>query len=290
MPASTPRQISTDKLFLDRRNPRFNSPASGQTNAIRTIATLNPTHLRSIAQDIADDGLNPTDLFTVIRAKKEDHYIVLDGNRRIAAIKVLEKPSIIKDAVPNAIFDAIKLKASEYAKNPIEDVTCILFDNRSEANPWISRRHAGQQNGIGPVTWKSDERSRFIELTTGVAPIDTQALNFLEDRRQITRDIRAKISPTALRRLLSTPEIRKAIGIDWKNKKLTFAATRSKAAEGLLYIANDLASGKTNVNHIRHKHQRLQYIQKMPADVLYKAPAKPTPEPKTPPAPKGASP
>ena len=47
-----------------------------------------------MAKDIAAYGLSPIDITAVVKKEGTDHCTVIEGNRRLAAIRLLENPSV----------------------------------------------------------------------------------------------------------------------------------------------------------------------------------------------------
>ena len=179
--------IPVASLLVDELNPRLTQPSSGQKNAIRALAIVQGRKLQALAEDIVEHGLSPGDLTIVMPfGGGGDRYVVLDGNRRLTALRVLEIPDLLADAVPKRVYNAIRRMAATYRDSPIKEIHCVVFDNRDEANHWIELRNAGERGGAGPVQWGSDETDRFRTRTGGQANFATQVLDFLEKRNDIT--------------------------------------------------------------------------------------------------------
>ncbi len=86
---------SIDQLLLDSENPR-NEIASNQRDALQKVLEDQDEKLAVLAEDIVDAGLSPMDRMLVLREKKEsERFIVLEGNRRVAALKILSNPSVL---------------------------------------------------------------------------------------------------------------------------------------------------------------------------------------------------
>ncbi|WP_073978641.1 ParB/Srx family N-terminal domain-containing protein [Erythrobacter donghaensis] len=80
--------IAVDALLLDEENPRLGS-ATNQSETLRKLVELNPNHFRNLMLSIKENGLDPGDSFYVIEHEDEEgDYVVLDGNRRLSALRV----------------------------------------------------------------------------------------------------------------------------------------------------------------------------------------------------------
>ena len=81
------KKFKVDDLLLDQGNYRFKE-AEDQKSCIVKIYSANPAYFKNIMLSIAQDNLG--ELLLVYKDGKKN--IVLDGNRRLAALKVLNNP------------------------------------------------------------------------------------------------------------------------------------------------------------------------------------------------------
>lgn len=58
--------VSIGALLLDEENPRLSEPNQGQHATLCAMARLQSSRLKVLAADIAEHGLDPSDLFIVI--------------------------------------------------------------------------------------------------------------------------------------------------------------------------------------------------------------------------------
>lgn len=266
MPNTIP--VKPSDLLIDEINPRIPLPNAGQREVQRELARHQGPKLLALARDILGHGLNPADL-PIVMPFEGDHSrcIVLEGNRRIVALKALENPEIFAGAVDEGVLKELRNLSKEYQKSPVEDVLCLQVKDRDEARHWVELRHTGENGGAGIVPWSSDDVARFQSRTKGF-DIHTQALNFLEKHGAITAEARREVPAASYRRLLGTPEVRAQIGIEWKDKKLKLLANKKDVAKALLYIANDLTKGTTKTQHIYTHEQRIQYANNLPSEIV----------------------
>jgi hypothetical protein len=260
--------ISPVNLLIDEENPRISQPNVGQHKAIQALAHHQQRKLQILARDIVLHGLNPTELSIVMPYEDDLHrYVVLEGNRRLVALKALENPEVLVDAVTKGVLTEIRKLSREYQNNPIESVQCYVVKDRDEARHWIELRHTTGNEGAGIERWGSDEAARFRARTSGLA-IHQQALNFLEKRGDLSPETRRKVPTTNFQRLIDDPDVRSRLGVEVKERKLLPLADEGHIAKAMLYVINDLASGKTRVGDIYTKAQRVKYAKKIPANVV----------------------
>jgi hypothetical protein len=260
--------ISPADLLIDEQNPRISQPNVGQHRAIQALAQRQGRKLVMLARDIVNNGgLNPSELPIVTPNEGDSkRYVVLEGNRRLVALKALENPELLADAVEPRVLTDIRKLSHAYQENPVEAVECHVVANRAEASHWIELRHTGEREGAGIVPWGADESARF-RARSGKREIHQQALDFLQRRGDLSPEERRRVPTTSLRRLLGTPEVRSKLAVQVHDGRLYRLAEEGKVAKALLHITRDLASGKTRVGDIYRKDQRLRYANALPSSV-----------------------
>jgi hypothetical protein len=254
-------------LLVDVENPRLPQPNVGQREAQRAIARDQERKLVVLAKDIVRYGLNPAEVPIVMPLNDDlKRYVMLEGNRRLIALKALENPEWLVGAVGPTVLAAMRKLSNNYQEAPIESIQCLSVKNREEAQHWIELRHTGENDGAGIVRWGSDEAARFRSRTVGLE-VHSQALTFLEKRGDLTPQDRRKVPAASYRRLIGTPEIRAKLGIEVQNGELRLLANEDKVAKALLYVARDLASGTTKTRHIYTRPKRIAYANNLPAEI-----------------------
>jgi hypothetical protein len=265
MPETVP--LSPADLLIDEQNPRISQPNAGQLKAQQSLANLLQVKLQKLAEHIVANGTNPGDLPFVMPFKDDlNRYVVLEGNRRLAALRALENPEWLSGFVDAGVLTAIRKLSRKYLDNPIEQIFCVVVKSREEARPWIELRHTGENGGAGVVPWGHEESGRF-RSRSGALPIASQALNFLEGLGSLTPENRKKLPVTSFKRLLDTPEVRSKLGLEVQSGNLALLGEAKAVAKALLYVVDRLASGKTKVTDIYTRDLRLKFAQKIPTDV-----------------------
>lgn len=265
---STTDSISLDSLLIDTNNPRLEDALENQREAIRAVAVSQGPKLVMLAKDIVEHGLNPSESLIVTRIKEDpQRYVVLEGNRRVAALKILGNPELVSGAVEDTIVNRFRKLGVQY-QNSIGELPCLIVDGRSEAYHWIELRHTGENEGAGIVRWGGAETARFRQRSGQKEP-HLQVLEFLEQRGDISKETRQKVPVTSLKRLLSTPYVRTKLGIDRRSGVIrTRVAEDSEVAKGLKRVVEDLASGVVRTKDIYLKDDRIRYIDGLPSEDL----------------------
>ncbi len=165
-------------LVLDAENPRLGNPNVGQRDVMRALAASQGRKLLALARDIVESGgLNPTELAIVMPFEDDEHrHVVLEGNRRIVAVKALENPESVNGAVDSAVLKELRNLSKQYLENPIEGIPCWVVKTRDDARHWIELRHTGENEGAGVVRWSSDDINRFRARNEAPAPLSSLEL------------------------------------------------------------------------------------------------------------------
>jgi len=257
-------EIRPADLLIDEVNPRLAEPNTGQREAQRTLARDLQRKVLILARDIVKHGLNPLEPVAVM-PNGDGRYVVLEGNRRLSALKALENPDSLADAVSPGILKEIRKASKEYQKTPIDFISCTVVSERADLDHWIELKHTGENEGAGIVKWGSDESARFKARSGKVAP-HSQVLDFLAKRGDLTVEARKAIRTTNLQRLIEQPEVRRRLGVELINKKLFLVADEDRVAKALKYLVEHLPA----VTKIHTKEQRVQFAAELPARIVVK--------------------
>ena len=104
--------LLVDQLLLDTNNPRIRD-AHKQRDALQKVIEDQGDKLAVLAESIARNGLNPVDRLLVV-ADSKNNYVVLEGNRRAAALKILSNPAVLTSL---DIDDALQRRLERAAEN-----------------------------------------------------------------------------------------------------------------------------------------------------------------------------
>jgi hypothetical protein len=272
------KTIGIASLLLDPENPRHDVVTS-QREALLAIIVEEKSKLATLAADIAENGLSPLDRVLVIKAGRNSrNYIVVEGNRRIAAVKLLHNPDL---ADGTEIGAAIKRIAAA-AQSPPHEVECAIAGSRDDAKHWMVLRHTGEQDGAGVVPWNALASGRFHARPGSQT---AKAITFIDgvqsaypDNDKI-QDALAEIAAnriTTLGRLVADPDFRDHLGFEDDNGKLVTHYPVAALEAILERILGDLAT-HMSVTQLKTKDQRAAYLARIPKPkgTAYQPSAKP---------------
>lgn len=260
-------------LSVNIENPRFEM-VGNQREAIAQMIEDQGQKLIKLAQDIIDNGLNPSELVLVTpHEKTENQYNVLEGNRRISALKLLANPDLIPER-NKSFLNYFKKLSEVFYDNPITEIPCVIFNNESDANRWIKLKHTGENEGIGVVSWDAQQKARFEERVEGKSSYALQVIDFLRNQN-IEGNLKLRlqnIPSSSFQRLLTDPDFRKTIGIEINDGKVYSNLPSEEIVKPLSKVVKDLLRSDFTVKEIYYKDDRLNYIETFkPADLPNKS-------------------
>jgi hypothetical protein len=255
--------VDISDLNINIENPRFEM-VGNQREAIKTMIEDQGEKLIKLADDIVNEGLNPGDsIFITKHEKQNNQYNVLEGNRRVTALKLLENPDLIPET-NKSLLNKFKKLSEQYSAAAIEKIPCILFDEEKEAEHWIELKHTGQNDGIGTVGWDAQQKARFDERVKGTSSYALQIIDFLNKEETVDSELKSnlnKVKSSSLQRLATDPDFRRVAGIDIKDGKVITRYEPSEVAKPLSKVATDLLRDDFTVKEIYYKDDRLTYLE-----------------------------
>lgn len=168
-----------DELRLDLANVRIRTPGLDETAALNYLYASED--VPSLAHDILRDGYLDNEIPIVARENGE--YVVLEGNRRIAALKGLNDPS----AVPSREQQLQRL-ISRYEDSPFpSEIRVMVAPDRATAQPLLARLHTSNPK----KSWPREQQAVFYhsQLSQATTPDDLRRL-YPSEARNITRFLR----------------------------------------------------------------------------------------------------
>jgi hypothetical protein len=145
-----PKRVPIGELLFDPENPRFPPEINEGSEEILIERFIRDERLLELVESIGNQGYFVGEPLLVIQDLLG--YVVLEGNRRLAALKLLggyiEAPPgriSIENAVRNA---AVKPK----------DVPCLIFPDRTAILRYLGFRHI-----TGVKAWSALQKARYIK-------------------------------------------------------------------------------------------------------------------------------
>jgi hypothetical protein len=264
---SSKKNISINSILLDSENARHGEKQSQAEIYKWMTSGLVAQKVLKLATDIASRGLCPFDGMGVMPSKESEKepWIVVEGNRRVAALKFLNNPKLCPDLKLRKQYENLKSKAP--IRIPIR-VEFAVFKNFSEPSYWIQLRHGGELGGVGISSWGPKEYDSFL-ARLGSRSANRSAVNLLSyalSKRLITLAQYEQISATTLLRMLSTPAVRKTLGCHVSRGEVFRIADEDYFDRAITALLLAMASGNASVSKLKSKTQRDVFTKKLKSD------------------------
>jgi hypothetical protein len=150
------KKVSVEDLKLDMNNFRIDRGESNDWKQIM-LKLFDEEDIIEMAEDIiSSGGLNPHENMLVL--KENGMNIVLEGNRRLLAIKCILNPKFVPEKY-KASFQAIVTNVKDDLKSKISTVNVVFMESREAAKPYIVAKHSG----LSTKQWSLISQWRFVK-------------------------------------------------------------------------------------------------------------------------------
>jgi hypothetical protein len=261
--------IKLSDLQINTENYRF-EPLESEDEALDYMIADQKEYLLFLAKDISEKDLNPFEKIVVYPSPSHPgKYRVLEGNRRVIALKLLHNPSLIRGKEYTALKTKFK-KFKEKLKSSIKDsLKCSLCADPTEVEYWIALKHGHGITGVGTESWGPLQKYRFREKTEGKSAMVLQLIKKVKDSPYFPDELKKRLKElktTNLDRLISDPDVRTFLGIEIEKGNLKSQIKEEELMKGISRVIEDLLNPDFNVKKIYSKEERKNYLKKFPKD------------------------
>ena len=153
-PLTTVVAVPVERLVLDQRNPRLIA-VNGDTSDEEIIAQLyRAEDLGELLQSIAANGYQ--DIEPLIVLEERERLVVLEGNRRLAAIRLFREPELAARITQRERLRINLPEISEEYRTTLDRVSVYRVDSREDARSFIGFKHIN-----GAAKWESYAKAKF---------------------------------------------------------------------------------------------------------------------------------
>ena len=174
--ANTIEFASLEELYLDPLNPRLGRANSGASvTQSQVLERMRGWSLEELAVSFLENGFWPQEAVIVVKEElygQPEMLVVVEGNRRIASLKILEKAMSGEQVSRN--WRRMCEDATPY-EDLFTKIPYILADSRSDVIAFLGYRHV-----TGIKEWKPAEKAEFIARM-----VDELGMSYDAIRRQI---------------------------------------------------------------------------------------------------------
>ena len=257
-------KIRIANLHLDLKNFRFEEQHS-QKEAIETMIADQKGKLVVLAKDIFENGLSPTDLIMVVRMTEgKNQYKVLEGNRRVTCLKLIDNPNFIPGEYASIRRQFQSMANSKERASQLRRPWCVIFDNEEDAQIWIERKHCGEQDGKGTIPWNPLQKSRYDAHNGAKASLTLQAVSFINKMAEEDNSLKVIVenisNTTNIGRLLSDPYVREKLMLKVQDGMLKSFDSMELTIKKLAKLFVVTSQPNFTVNTIMFKKDRQKFI------------------------------
>lgn len=264
MPTPNYQEIELEKLEFDQENYRIFF-GKDQSDTLRLLVQKEDTNLVDMAKDIATNGLSPIDITAVVKKEGTDVYTVIEGNRRLAAIRLLENPSLADN---QQIKNALSLTSEQYSRNPIKTILCTVMPNKETAMGWVDRKQGTGMGGAG-LRRADYVQNAIRKAARGEYEKWYAAVYHLKESGHIKagevpeREIDRQGTGAAIERVFGTAYLWEKLGINISSSgKVIFENGNTENGNKLLLsILNHLIEKNLSTEDVRTLEQRHEILQ-----------------------------
>ena len=152
--------IDINRLRFDPNNPRLPSRLNGANHADLLEWMLKDASIFELMYSIGEQGYFDGEPLLVARTEIEGEYLVVEGNRRLAALKLLQDPLQVN------IRQTTLSKICEEAEYKPTTVPCIVYSVREEILDHLGFRHVTGVKSWGPLAkarYLQDLSAKYID-------------------------------------------------------------------------------------------------------------------------------
>lgn len=149
------KYVDYRSIHLDFKNPRISEFGVNNLTPEEKILSILWTEMsvNELVYSIVSNGFWDYEPLIII-PDEEKGYLVVEGNRRLAAIKIIHEHSQYDEiSLPNHIISKINQKLLDQTQK----LPCIIIEDRKDAWKYIGFKHVN-----GPSKWGSYAKAKYI--------------------------------------------------------------------------------------------------------------------------------
>ena len=149
------KDFAISELELDRKNPRLPTRlvGSGEDEILRYLARK--TNIEELITSIGENDFFPGEAIVVTKSEATDGlYTVLEGNRRLTALKLLQDPELAASISRGGVSAAVTK-----AQNRPERVPAYEVGRREDVLQYLGFRHIS-----GVQRWEPLAKARYLKM------------------------------------------------------------------------------------------------------------------------------
>jgi len=224
---------------------------------------------------IAAQGYFPTEALICIQ--EDSRLLVVEGNRRLASLKLLLNPEL----APESDQKAVRVKAKKMTVPVPKEVTIVLAPSRLATAPIVMDKHTHE----GVRSWKPFQQAKYVESLAGDMSIDEISKITSFPKGEILRNIRTytmyqlagvldldpsdlqivkdprRFNASTLERILDVPATRTYLGISFDERgKVAGTIHPNDFKERYKRLIGPIAKGEIDTRGLNKSQDVEKYI------------------------------
>lgn len=217
-----------NNLFLDPKNPRLGRNTAGPNlSQERVLDIMADWTLEELAVSFLESGFWPQEAMLVVKEALygKQSLIVVEGNRRLAALKLLRRAA---DGEPTSQKWQEIAQSRKAPPRLFKRIPYILVDSRDDIESFLGFRHV-----TGIKEWKPAEKAQYIARL-----IEQDRLGYEQVMRKIGSKTRTVRQNYITYRLLLQMEEQEGISVEHVEEKFSvlYLSLRTKGVRQYLQI------------------------------------------------------
>ncbi len=156
VPLEDTTKISVNWLKLDRENPRLVGASVRMTEVSIVAQLYRGEELGELLQSIAANGYLDIEPLIVLLDLADQKFTVLEGNRRLAAIRLFREPALVDAIAKSEHFKISVPEITPEALATLSEVSVYRVPDRDAARSFIGFKHIN-----GAAKWESYAKAKF---------------------------------------------------------------------------------------------------------------------------------
>lgn len=250
------KALKVNDLFINEENPR-DEPQENEAAAVKILFKHSGGRkLLNLMRSIAQYGFEISERIIVVEHEAPNKYLVMDGNRRVTCIKLLNNPDFLPHDIDKreSLIKSIKKIKMDFNYTPITSVDCVIYDIPAEEEQMkrtIQNKHVGQNKGVGRLPWDYKAQNRFMNNDYKIYLVD-----YLDNLLKVERSL------STMERIFGDPDLRHRLGIVIDKKLPEIKLDNDESKNKILYILQLLKDKRITVNDVYYKEDRENFYKK----------------------------
>lgn len=247
------QNINIDKIVNYHNNPRHIKGNNEKDTLKKLFDSVGIQYMLNLAWDIHKNGLLQNQQIVVVYFDELNKFVVYEGNRRIAVLKMLLDPEYF-DFLDKSTRD--KIKELKIDPSFYKTLRCYVTDEK-EALFIMERTHSGEDKGRGVKQWNAREKEEFKVRNSNIKSL-SYLIDFYCKKYFDGFDITSILPFTTLKRIFDPRQIKKKIGLNMTDESSFTKERMELVIEASRWIVNSAKEKGEAVTRLYNKTRDIE--------------------------------